>query len=160
MRSPCPSGAGAAGPTEESVLSENFAASAEATHFPVAGDFRSGDRSRSRELHSLILQSLDEDGALEIVSIDLRGRSSEADMMVVASGRSTRHVASIADKLVERLKETRHPSRAEGRQTADWVLIDAGDVITHIFRPEVREFYQIEEMWRSMPASGKPAVLP
>lgn len=81
-------------------------------------------------------------------------------MMVVASGRSTRHVASIADKLVERLKEAGYPSRAEGRQAADWVLIDAGDVIAHIFRPEVREFYQIEEMWQSMPESGKPAALP
>jgi len=79
-------------------------------------------------------------------------------MMVVASGRSTRHVASIADKLIERLKQAGHAPRAEGRQAADWVLVDAGDVITHIFRPEVREFYQLEEMWQSMPQAGKPAA--
>ena len=75
-----------------------------------------------------------------------------ADYMVVASGRSTRHVASIADNLVERLKhEAGVATRIEGKESADWVLIDAGDVIVHIFRPEVREFYQLEKMWLATP---------
>lgn len=155
-----PIGGRTAGPTEESVLSENFAASVEATQYPVADGFRGGNDAGSKELHSLILGSLDEDGALEVVSIDLRGKSSEADMMVVASGRSTRHVASIADKLVERLKQAGFSPAIEGRQAADWVLIDAGDVIIHIFRPEVRDFYQIEKMWQSMPETGKPVAAP
>ncbi len=70
--------------------------------------------------------------------------------MVIASGRSTRQVASIADKLTERLKrELGQPCRIEGKRTGDWILIDAGDVIVHVFRPEVREFYQLEKMWMS-----------
>lgn len=125
----------------------------------AAGGIRQGDRPRSEELHSLILGSLDEDGALDVVSIDLAGKSSEADAMIVASGRSTRHVASIADKLVERLKEAGHAPRSEGRETADWVLVDAGDVIVHVFRPEVRDFYRIEQMWQTMPdATARPAA--
>lgn len=148
-----------------SVLSENIAASVQTTRFTVADGFRGGDQSRSSEsrsdeVHSLIFDSLDEDGALEIVSIDLAGKSSEADVMVVASGRSTRHVSSIADKLVERLKEAGYPSRSEGREAADWVLIDVGDVIVHIFRPEVREFYQLEKMWQMMPdAAAQPVAV-
>ena len=136
----------------------------QSTRFPVADGFRGGDQSqgsgsRGDGLHSLILDSLDEDGALDVVSISLVGKSSEADMMVVASGRSTRHVASIADKLVERLKEAGHASRSEGREAADWVLIDAGDVIVHVFRPEVRDFYQLEKMWQTMPdATARPAA--
>ena len=92
-----------------------------------------------------------------MVSIDLRGKSSIADYMVIGSGRSSRQVSSIADKLVERLKEEfgRH-CRIEGKETADWVLIDAGDVIVHVFRPEVREFYQLEKMW--MPSGSAPAA--
>ena len=80
--------------------------------------------------------------------------------MVVASGRSTRHVAAVADKLVERLKEAGHAPRAEGREAADWVLIDAGDVIVHVFRPEVRDFYQLEKMWQTMPeTAARPAAV-
>jgi ribosome-associated protein len=163
MRDPRPWWAGAAGPTEESVLSESIAASVQSTRTPVADGFRGGDQPHSRPigdgLHSLILDSLDEDGALDVVSISLVGKSSEADMMVVASGRSTRHVASVADKLVERLKEAGHVSRSEGREAADWVLIDAGDVIVHVFRPEVRDFYQLEKMWQTMPdVTARPAL--
>ena len=99
-------------------------------------------------LHSLILASLDDDQAVETVSIPLAGKSSIADYMVVASGRSTRQVASMASKLAERVKaETGRPTRIEGLPTADWVLIDAGDVIVHLFRPEVRSFYNLERMW-------------
>lgn len=95
-----------------------------------------------------IVSSLTEDKAEDIVQIDLRGKSAIGDYMVICSGRSTRQVAAIAEKLVERLKlEMGVPSRIEGKETGDWVLIDTGDVIVHVFRPEVREFYQLEKMW-------------
>jgi ribosome-associated protein len=99
-------------------------------------------------LHALILDQLDADQAQEAVTIPLAGKSSIADHMVIASGRSTRHVAAMADKLVERIKKEcgRH-ARVEGLPNADWVLIDAGDVIVHLFRPEVRGFYNLERMW-------------
>ena len=156
----------AARPTEERVLSDQFAASAQATRIPVVHEFRDGDHPRSGQpestaLHSLVLDSLDEDGALDVVSISLVGKSSEADMMVVASGRSTRHVGSIADKLVERLKQDAGLiPRAEGKEAADWILIDAGDVIVHVFRPEVRDFYQLEKMWLAVPdVTARPAAM-
>ena len=96
----------------------------------------------------LVLASLDDDKAEEVVQIDLRGRSDVADYMVICSGRSTRQVASISEKLVDRLKQDlKLASRIEGKDTGDWVLIDAGDVIVHVFRPEVRDFYQLEKMW-------------
>lgn len=99
-------------------------------------------------LLALVLQSLDDDQAQEIVTIDLEGKSSIADYMVIASGRSTRQVAAMAQKLGERLKEGGfgHP-RIEGLPAADWVLVDAGGVIVHLFRPEVRSFYNLERMW-------------
>jgi ribosome-associated protein len=101
------------------------------------------------EVLALVLKSLDDDKAEDIVEISLRGRSSVADHMVICSGRSSRQVAAIAEKLMERLKEAfRLSARAEGRETGDWVLIDSGDVVVHIFRPEVREFYQLERMWQ------------
>lgn len=99
-------------------------------------------------LHRLVLTSLDDDQAVETVSIPLAGKSSIADYMVVASGRSTRQVASMAQKLAEKIKAERGQNpRVEGLPTADWVLIDAGDVIVHLFRPEVRTFYNLERMW-------------
>jgi ribosome-associated protein len=98
-------------------------------------------------LHGLILQSLDDDQAQEVVSIPLEGKSSIADHMVVASGRSSRQVAAIAQKLAERIKQAGRRARIEGLPSADWVLIDAEDVIVHIFRPEVRSFYNLERMW-------------
>jgi ribosome-associated protein len=95
-----------------------------------------------------ILSSLDDDKAEEIVTIDLRGRSEMADWMVICSGRSTRQVVSIAEKLTDRLKQDQGvATKVEGKAGGDWVLIDAGDVIVHVFRPEVREFYQLEKMW-------------
>ena len=106
----------------------------------------------SRELLSLIKSSLDQDGAEDILAIPLEGRSALADYMVIASGRSTRHVAALSENLVERLKhEAGKSSRIEGKEAADWVLIDTGDVIVHVFRPEVREFYQLEKMWQTAP---------
>ena len=93
------------------------------------------------DLHDLVLAQLDGDQAIEIVSIPLEGKSSVADYMVVASGRSTRHVAAMAQKLSEKVKQSGYgPARIEGLPSADWVLIDAGDVVVHLFRPEVRSF--------------------
>ncbi len=99
------------------------------------------------ELHALILQSLDDDQAQEVVSIPLQGKSSIADYMVVASGRSSRQVASMAQKLAERIKKAGRNAHIEGLPSADWVLIDAEDVVVHLFRPEVRSFYNLERMW-------------
>jgi ribosome-associated protein len=109
-------------------------------------------------LLSCILSSLEDDRAEDVVSIDLRGRSEMADHMVIASGRSTRQVAAISEHLTERLKEAGTASKVEGADRGDWVLIDAGDVIVHVFRPEVREFYQLEKMWMPTRASEGAAA--
>ena len=102
------------------------------------------------QLLAVIQSSLDDDKAEEVVTIDLRGRSSMADAMIVASGRSSRQVTAIAEKLLDRLKgQCGISARSEGRETGDWVLIDAGDVVVHVFRPEVRAFYQLEKMWQA-----------
>nr|WP_240558682.1 ribosome silencing factor [Paracoccus contaminans] len=102
-----------------------------------------------------ILSSLDDDKAEDIVTIDLRGRSAMADHMVIASGRNARQVASIAEHLIDRLKQdTGRTARVEGKDTGDWVLIDTDDVVVHVFRPEVREFYQLERMWMPADALG------
>jgi ribosome-associated protein len=99
-------------------------------------------------LHQLVLKSLDDDQAVEVISIPLAGKSSIADHMVIASGRSTRQVASMATKLAQKIKdEVGRSPRIEGLPAADWVLIDADDVIVHLFRPEVRSFYNLERMW-------------
>jgi ribosome-associated protein len=100
-----------------------------------------------------VLASLDDDKAEEVVEIDLRGRSDVADYMVICSGRSSRRVASISEKLADRLKmDFQISAKMEGKETGDWVLIDSGDVIVHVFRPEVRDFYQLEKMW--LPSSA------
>ena len=102
----------------------------------------------SDELLGLILTQLDEDKAEEVVHINLRGKTEICDHMVVCSGRSTRQVSSIAEKLAQKIKDvTGRTCKTEGRDIGDWVLIDAGDAIVHVFRPEVREFYQLEKMW-------------
>lgn len=107
-----------------------------------------GGADQAEALHALVLRSLDDDKALDVVSIPLAGKSNIADYMVVASGRSTRQVAAMAQKLTERIKrELGRNARIEGLPVADWVLIDAEDVIVHIFRPEVRSFYNLERMW-------------
>jgi ribosome-associated protein len=107
----------------------------------------------SEELLAVILTSLDENKAEEVVQIDLRGKTEICDYMVVCSGRSTRQVAALAELLVEKLKsDFDRYAKIEGKDTGDWVLIDTGDVIVHVFRPEVREFYQLEKMW--MPATA------
>jgi ribosome-associated protein len=113
--------------------------------------------SEPGSLHAWVLQSLDDDQAQELVSIPLEGKTAIADHMVIASGRSTRQVTAMAQKLAERIKHAGHSSpRVEGLPAADWVLVDAGDVIVHLFRPEVRSFYNLERMWAfgDAPAAG------
>lgn len=100
------------------------------------------------KLHKLILKSLDDDKAEDVVSIPLAGKSSVADYIVVASGRSSRQVSAIAEHLVQRVAQaTGRKAKVEGKGIGDWVLIDVGDVIVHIFRPEVRGLYKLEKMW-------------
>jgi ribosome-associated protein len=115
---------------------------------PAPAPQQRGAPDEVEALHELVLRSLDDDQAVEVVSIPLSGKSSIADHMVIASGRSTRQVASMAQKLTERIKqELGRNVRIEGLPVADWVLIDADDVIVHLFRPEVRSFYNLERMW-------------
>lgn len=103
----------------------------------------------SRALET-VLASLEDSKAENIVSIDIQGKSSLGDHMVIASGRSHRHVAALADHLLKALKEAGFgTARVEGLASADWVLIDSGDVIVHVFRPEVRDFYNLEKMWQA-----------
>jgi len=100
------------------------------------------------ELHELVINSLEDDKAEDIINIDLAGKTSIADSMVIASGRSARQVSAIADHLYRKLKHaTADGCKLEGMEKADWVLIDAGNIIIHIFRPEVRSFYNLEKMW-------------
>lgn len=103
----------------------------------------------------MIAASLDDDKALEPVIIDLKGKTSYADYVIIASGQSARHVGSMANHISEKVKESglKRP-RVEGLPQCDWVLVDAGDVIVHLFRPEVRSFYAIEKMW------GDPDIEP
>ena len=109
-------------------------------------------KATSDLLLETVLASLDDDKAEDIVHIDLAGKSEIGDHMIVCSGRSTRQVSAIAEKLAQRLKdEYGHAVRTEGKGSGDWVLIDAGDIIVHVFRPEVREFYQLEKMWLGQP---------
>jgi ribosome-associated protein len=100
------------------------------------------------QMIDVVLRSLDDAKAEQTVAIDITGKSSLSDHMVVTSGRSNRHVSAVADQVVKALREAGFSKpRVEGLPHADWVLVDAGDVIVHIFRPEVREFYNIEKMW-------------
>ncbi|MBB5720654.1 ribosome-associated protein [Loktanella ponticola] len=109
--------------------------------------------ANSETILAAVLKSLDDDKGEDIVQISLRGKSEMGDYMVIASGRSTRQVSSMSEKLADKIKsEFGVLSKVEGKETGDWVLIDTGDVIVHIFRPEVREFYQLEKMWT--PGSG------
>lgn len=102
----------------------------------------------SEQVLASVLASVEDDKAEDVVQIDLRGRSDVADYMVICSGRSSRQVASISEKLVDRLRaDFGMSAKMEGKETGDWVLIDGRDVIVHVFRPEVREFYQLEKMW-------------
>jgi ribosome-associated protein len=98
----------------------------------------------------VVLHSLDDSKAEDLVSIDLTGKTPMADFMVVATGRSQRHVSSAATRLVEDLKKAGATNvRIEGQQAGDWVLVDAGDIVVHVFRPEIRTFYNLEKMWKN-----------
>jgi ribosome-associated protein len=109
-------------------------------------------RLDAQEILRLILARLDDMKAEDILTIDLRDKSSIGDYMVVSSGRSQRHVGAVADRVVEDLHKAGIAARVEGVPHCDWVLIDAGDVIVHVFRPEVRSFYNLEKMWMT----GRP----
>lgn len=106
------------------------------------------------DLAKLVTGQLDADKAEDILTIDLRGKSSMADHIVIASGTSTRQVAAMAEHLVEKLKANRYRVALEGMPQADWVLVDAGDIVIHLFRPEVRSYYNLERMW----AASEPAA--
>jgi ribosome-associated protein len=112
-------------------------------------------RPDAEEILKLVLARLDDMKAEDILTIDLRKKSSIGDYMVVSSGRSQRHVGSVADRVVEDLDKAGIATRVEGVPHCDWVLIDAGDVIVHVFRPEVRAFYNLERMWMSGPVARR-----
>jgi ribosome silencing factor RsfS/YbeB/iojap len=120
------------------------------------------DRSKDiGEQLALVRRSLDDDKAEDVVVIDLKGKSAFADYMVIASGRSNRQVVAIAEHLADRLKMAGHGyTPVEGKQTGDWVLVDAGDVVVHVFRPEPRAFYALEKMWAlETEAAAKPKAV-
>ena len=115
-------------------------------------------RPSPEETLRLVLATLDDIKAEDTIQIDLRGKTTIADTMVVTSGRSNRHVGAVADRVLENLRKASVPQlRVEGMPHCDWVLIDAGDVIVHVFRPEVREFYNLEKMWEPGSTRGRRA---
>ena len=117
------------------------------------------DQGRTTAVEDLILSRLDDDKAQDVVFIDLKGKSPVADGLIVASGRSQRHVGAMADHLLRSLKDAGYGKcRVEGMPSADWVLIDAGDVIVHLFRPEGRSFYNIEKIWSVETGGHRAAV--
>jgi ribosome-associated protein len=138
---------------DDDLSLDTFAAGAATGLVPMSAH---GLPAPDHSLLNAVLASLEDDKAEEVVHIDLRGKSEMGDYMVIATGRSTRQVTAMAEKLVDRVKQSHGVlSRVEGRETGDWVLIDAGDVIVHLFRPEVREFYQLEKLW--VPGAPSPA---
>lgn len=143
---------------EDSLLSERLSAGGKTT--ATAGAVTAGiSNGAEHPLLSLILTSLEDDKAEDVVAIDLRGKSEMADYMVIASGRSSRQVAALAEHLVDKMKsEMDRLCRVEGKDAGDWVLIDCGDAVVHIFRPEVREFYQLEKLWSPETAVAEKAA--
>ena len=142
---------------EDNDLSHN-ANAAPASPAPGGQMTQSHPTVTSEVLLEHILASLNDDKAEDIVTIDLRGKSAMGDYMVICSGRSTRQVTAIAEKLTDRLKQDLgRLSKLEGKGQGDWVLIDTGDIIVHVFRPEVREFYQLEKMWLPSGATAPQA---
>lgn len=133
---------------EDHVLSVQTIAEAPATKGPeMTGGL---DMLTSKKTLAAVLASLDDNKAEDVVQIDLRGKSEMGDWMVIASGRSSRQVVAMATHLTDTLKQDFGIlSKTEGQDVGDWVLIDTGDVVVHLFRPEVREFYQLEKMWMS-----------
>ena len=123
-----------------------------------SGDSRAGDYVADNVLASEIVKWLDEAKAEQIVALDIRGKTSIGDAMIIATGRSDRHVGAIADQLMRNLKEYGvSKMHVEGQQTCDWVLVDVGAIVVHVFRPEVREFYNLEKMWSGERPGEAPA---
>jgi len=148
------------------VTEGNLQLSPEMKSTPVATDAGQPERDPNRPAPGIdveaathvVLTSLEDDKAEEIISIDIRGRSSFADMLVIASGRSARHVGALAEHVQQKLKEAGVKDvRVEGMPQADWVLVDAGDVVIHLFRPEVRAFYNIEKIWSGSHTTALPS---
>ena len=138
---------------EANVLS--FTADAAMTADKIAPVVVQPQCASSEEQLTRVLSSLTDDKAEDIVQIDLRGKTAIGDYMVICSGRSTRQGTAISEKLAERLKtELGIATKIEGKETGDWVLLDTGDVIVHVFRPEVREFYQLDKMWMPSPKTA------
>jgi len=141
---------------EDIVLSERVNA-AKDTAAPVIATATPANEKPGNRLLQLVLKSLESDKAEDIVPIALHGKSEMADYMVIATGRSSRHVVAMSERLSDSLKdELGRGCRMEGRENGDWVLLDCGDVVVHIFRPEVREFYQLEKMWLPDSPAAKP----
>ncbi|MGE0255491.1 MAG: ribosome silencing factor [Alphaproteobacteria bacterium] len=125
----------------------------------IAARRKARPRTDAERTLALVNASLEDDKAIDLHVIPLAGKAQFADYMVVASGTSNRHLATMADHLLKRLKEETPgaTSKSEGRGTSDWVLIDAGDVVVHLFRPEARDHYDIEKLWEAeleVPATG------
>ena len=128
---------------------------------PVGSTRREPGRAGTEALHRTVTGALEDAKAEDIVTIDLDGKTTIADLMVIASGRSKRHVGAVAERLLKQLKDDGTPAlAAEGRENADWVLIDAGDIIVHVFRPEIRALYNLEKMWsvEAIGAADEPAL--
>lgn len=126
--------------------------SAPLTEASLDHNLTSANTDGMEPLETLIVERLDDDKAQDIVCIDLKGKSSVADTLIIASGRSHRHVGALADHVLRALKEAGFgKAKVEGLPACDWVLIDVGDVVVHIFRPEVRSFYNIEKIWSLSP---------
>ena len=128
---------------------------------PVRSTRREPGRAGTEALHRAVAGALADAKAEDIVTIDLDGKTTIADYMVIASGRSKRHVDAVAERLLKQLKDDGTPAlAAEGRENADWVLIDAGDIIVHVFRPEIRSLYNLEKMWsvESIGTAEEPAL--
>ena len=136
------------------------AAKRSAAKKPAAAAKSKPDKKPAKpNLLKVVLDQLDDAKAEQVVTIGLEGKSAIADNMVVASGRSSRHVGAIADQLVEKLKGAGHRNlRVEGMPQCDWVLVDAGDVVVHLFRPEVRSFYNLEKLWSDHTPAERVAV--
>ncbi len=126
---------------------------------PKKGTAKQAQKAATAAIDSVletVLTCLDDSKAEEVTTIDIREKSALADYMVVASGRSSRHVSAVSDHLLRELKSFGFKSiKVEGLQSSDWVLIDIGDIIVHIFRPEVREFYSLEKMWQMSASEEK-----
>ena len=106
---------------------------------------------KNTNLKSIILDTLDSNKALDIISIDLKNKSSMADFMIIASGTSSRHIQALSEQVLEKLKANgMHNSKIEGKESSDWKLVDGMDLIVHIFNPEKRKFYELEKIWSEL----------